>query len=537
MQMEQQTRTTNSTLKLELLFTDRKQIVEDITRIITTNDLNIISMEVENKDKKTLIYIETKGSRFSPSNKIIIQCLKTIPDLIEITKISSMPQQIREKRLEVVLDSISDGIISIDKFGFVTFINRVAKKMLGFGKLIVLGKKISSLPVESQDLLDCLKGRSFQNKKKNIITQNGRFQFFSAGVAIKDITGEITGAIEIVRDMKEIKELADEVTYPTLHTFSDIIGKSVTIMDAILFAQKIAVSTSIVSIRGKSGTGKELFARAIHTESRVKGEFVAVNCAALPESLLESELFGYEKGSFTGARTKGKQGLFEIADNGTLFLDEIADLPLGAQAKILRVIQEKSVRRIGGAKEIPVNTRIITATSRLLEQMIKDNEFREDLYYRINVLPINVPPLKERIEDIPLLAEHFLSRAAQKVGIKPKKLSVAATEKLFNHDWPGNIRELKNVIERASIISDRDVMDETAIIFGHEIEGTIKGLRTTPFQDLDTDSLKTMVGRYEKEIIESTLNKYPSIRKSASALDISHTTLLNKMKKYEIGTD
>jgi len=307
-------------------------------------------------------------------------------------------------------------------------------------------------------------------------------------------------------------------------------------MDAISFAQKIAVSSSIVSIRGESGTGKELFARAIHTQSAVSGEFVAVNCASLPVSLLESELFGYEKGSFTGARKKGKQGLFEIADNGTLFLDEIADMPMGAQAKILRVIQEKSVRRIGGVKEIPVNTRVITATSRLIEQMIKDNTFREDLYYRINVLPIHVPPLKERYEDIPLLVDHFLSRAAIKVGIKPKKLSDTAMKKLFNHNWPGNIRELKNVIERGSIISDKDIIDENSIIFGHDIESTIRGLEAIPSNDLENSSLKARVGSYEKQIIKSTLTKHPSIRKSAKALNISHTTILNKMKKYGLTT-
>ncbi|OGR25617.1 MAG: Fis family transcriptional regulator [Desulfobacterales bacterium RIFOXYA12_FULL_46_15] len=526
-----------STLKLELLFTDRKQIVEDITRIISANDLNIISMEVENKEEKTLIYIETKSSRFSPSHKTIITSLKKIPDLIEITEIRSMPQEIREKRLKIVLDSISDGIISIDKFGYVTTINRVAKQMLGWNQFNVLGKHLSALSVENHDLIDCLKGRSFQNQKRNLITPNGRFQFFSAGVPIRDLTGEITGAIEIMRDMKEIRELANEVTCPSQYSFSDIIGKSAAIMDAISFAQKIAVTPSIVSIRGDSGTGKELFARAIHSESGVKGEFVAVNCAALPESLLESELFGYEKGSFTGAEKKGKQGLFETADNGTLFLDEIADMPIGAQAKILRVIQEKSVRRIGGVKEIPVNTRIITATSRLIEQMIKDNTFRQDLYYRINVLPIHVPPLKERYEDIPLLADHFLSRAANQAGIQPKKLSDPALNKLFSHDWPGNIRELKNVIERASIISDKDIIDENWILFGHDIERTIRGLKATSFNDLQIHSLKEMVGSYEKGIIKSALKKYPSIRKSAKALKLSHTAIINKIKKYGINAE
>ena len=526
-----------ATLKLELLFTDRKQIVEDITRIVSANDLNIISMEVENKEKKTLISIETKSSRFSPSHKTIINSLTNIPDLIEITEIRSMPQEIREKRLKIVLDSISDGILSIDKFGCVTTMNKVAKKILGWNQLNILGKHLSLLPVDSLDLIDCLKGRSFQNIKKNLITPNGRFQFFSECVPIRDITGDITGAIEIMRDMKEIRELAHEVTYPSQYSFSDIIGKSSAIMDAISFAQKIAITPSIVSIRGDSGTGKELFARAIHMESGVKGEFVAVNCAALPESLLESELFGYEKGSFTGAEKNGKQGLFEIADNGTLFLDEIADMPMGAQAKILRVIQEKSVRRIGGTKEIPVTTRIITATSRLIEQMIKDKTFRQDLYYRINVLPIHIPSLKERNEDIPLLVDYFLSRVADQVGIQPKKLSHAALNKLFSHEWPGNIRELKNVIERASIISDNDMIDENYILFGYDIERAINNLKSTGFNDLQSHSLKEMVGIYEKGILKSALKKYPSIRKSARALKISHTAFINKIKKYGMGLE
>lgn len=522
------------TLKLELLFNDRKKIVENITAIVSKNDLNIISMEVENKDERTLISLETKSGRFSPSDDAIIEALRKIPDLIKISHINSMPQEIREERLKVVLDSISDGILSIDKHGYITTVNRVAKKMLGWNQRNIVGKKLSDMPEENHALLDSLKGNSFINKKRNIITENGRFQFFSAGITIKDYTGEITGAIEIMRNMREIKELADEVTYPSLQTFSDIIGKSTVIMDAISFAQKIAPSSSIVSIRGNSGTGKELFARAIHAESQVPGKFIAVNCAALPESLLESELFGYTKGAFTGAEKNGKKGLFEFANHGTLFLDEIAEMSPGSQAKILRVIQEKTIRRIGGTEEIPVNARIITATSKLMEQMIKTGTFREDLYYRINVLPIHVPPLKERIEDIPLLVDHFLSRTAKQIGRKPKELTRKAFIKLNQHTWPGNVRELKNVIERAAIISDLDIIDADSILFGHEIERTIKGLTLKTGSEAQGDHLKKMVGEYEKTLIESALGRYPSIRKCAGSLGISHTALLKKINKYKL---
>lgn len=523
-----------STLKLELLFLDRKKIVENITAVISRHDLNIIAMEVDNKDEKTLIYLETRSSKFSPSNPVIVEALEKIPDLIEIRQINAMPQEVRETRLKVVLDSISDGILSIDNHGYITTVNRVARKVLGWNSPDIVGKKLSDMPPETHALLDTLKGESFINKKRNIITENGRFQFFSTGLTIKDYTGETTGAIEIMRNMREIKALADEVTYPSLQTFSDIIGKSSVIMDAISFAQKIAPSAAIVSIRGQSGTGKELFARAIHAESMVPGRFVAVNCAALPESLLESELFGYTKGAFTGAEKKGKPGLFELADHGTLFLDEIAELSPGSQAKILRVIQEKTVRRIGGEQEFPVHARIITATSKVIEELIKTGGFREDLYYRINVLPIHVPPLKERLEDIPLLAEHFLSRTAKQTGRKTKRLTLQALARLNQHLWPGNVRELKNVIERASIISDKDCIDSDSIVFGHEIEQTIKGLARTGSIGDRRQTLKDAVGKFEKNLIETELEKQASVRQCARAFGLSHTALLKKLKKYGI---
>ena len=524
--------TGGTVLKLELLFWDRKLIVEDIAKSIGRNDLNITSMEVKNQQEKVWVYVETQSGPKSPDDAQIIKSLEKIESLIRIKRITDMPSEIRKKRLEVVVASISDGIVSIDRDRSITFINPVAKQMYGWDYPKLTGTKITELPLDNDDILHSLSGKTFHNKKRNIITPQGRFQFFSSCIPITNSTGEVTGAIEVMRDMRQIKEMADEVTSPSRFTFSDIIGKSGPIMDAISFAQKIAPSSSVVSIRGKSGTGKELFAKAIHAESGRTGEFVAVNCAALPESLLESELFGYEKGTFTGGEKKGKQGLFEIADKGTLFLDEIAEMPLGAQAKILRVIQEKSVRRIGGAREIPVDTRIITATSRLIEEMIKTNRFREDLYYRINVLPIHVPPLKERYQDIPLLTDHFLARIAKQVGSAPKKLTPAAFKKLRAHTWPGNVRELKNVIERGSIMSDQETIDVNAIIFGHEIEETIRELRTPAIHG--ESPLKEQVGGFEKGLIESALARYTSIRKAARALEISHTAMINKMRKYNI---
>jgi transcriptional regulator of aroF, aroG, tyrA and aromatic amino acid transport len=290
-----------------------------------------------------------------------------------------------------------------------------------------------------------------------------------------------------------------------------------------------------VSIRGASGTGKELFARAIHATSELRGPFVPINCAALPEQLLESELFGYVGGAFTGGRREGKPGLFEVAREGTVFLDEIAEMPAGSQAKILRVIQEKQVRRIGGSEEIPIQTRIITATNRNLEQLVGQKNFRQDLYYRINVLPIHIPPLAERIEDVPLLVEHFLFQLAAKLGKPTPEIAGEAMRKLMRHDWPGNVRELKNVVERAAFLAEEDTIGVPCILFSHEIgQGLQKSPEIISFEHNVRFSLKERIDTYEKRIVMETLQASRSIREAARRLGVSHTALLNKLKKWKL---
>lgn len=521
--------------KLELVFKDRVGIVADISALIAEYGLNILSMEVDKRADKAHVFIETQERKTAISKERLTAILSDVSGLFQLRFIDILPQKERENRFRVVLDNISDGVISIDKDGRITTINKVARQALSCEKQDVVGQNVENIELPDQRILECLEGRKFNNIKKSIIKGRERFQYIATGRPIVDGEGNVIGAVEIGKDMQEIKEMVRSISEPEAIGFGDIIGEHPVILDAIAFSQRIATSDSIVSIRGDSGTGKELFARAIHTDSGRKGPFVPLNCAALPEHLIESELFGYVGGAFTGGRRQGRRGLFEHAAEGTVFLDEIGEMPLASQAKILRVIQDKRVRRIGSSKEIPVNTRIITATHRNLEKLVEGKLFRRDLYYRINVLPIHIPPLSQRMEDIPLLADYFLFQLASRLNKPDHTISRPAMNKLRGHNWPGNVRELKNVIERAAILSENNTIDTASILFSHELgRGGRSASRAVSCGDGDQCNLKAVMAEYEKGIISAMLGKCRSKRQAARRLSISHTALINKLKKHRL---
>lgn len=401
----------------------------------------------------------------------------------------------------------------------------MACQALGCRARDVIGRPLTELGLPQNQLLECLAGEQFSNLKQNLITDQGRYEFFLTGRPTRDDEGRIIGAVAFARDMREIRKLAHSLTDSPQTSFTDIVGRTPVIESAIAFAEKIAPTDALVTIYGESGTGKELFARAIHTDSGRKGPFVPVNCAALPENLLESELFGYEGGSFTGGRSKGRQGLFEIAQRGTVFLDEIAELSPAAQAKILRLIQERAVRRIGATRKIELDARIITATNCDLEARVREHSFRQDLFYRINVLPLHIPPLRYRREDLAGLVNHFLFRLAGRLGKPHQRLTAEALAKLKAHPWPGNIRELNNVADRAAFLSDAPVIDDACILFSHVLGMRLhgRGGKATPV--LSDDSLKIQIMHLERALLQRALDRSPSIRQAALKLGISHSGL------------
>ncbi len=334
--------------------------------------------------------------------------------------------------------------------------------------------------------------------------------------------------------MEEVRRLIQTISRPSMISFDDIIGESKPLKETISIAKSISKTEASIMILGESGTGKELFARAIHLNSnRANGPFVAVNCSAVPETLLESEFFGYDKGAFTGANKTGKQGLFELATGGSIFLDEIGDLPTHLQAKILRAIQEKCIRRIGGEKEIPIDVRIISATHRNLSKMVIEKTFREDLYYRLNVIPVNIPPLRERKEDILLLVRHFIKVLRENEGKSNIKITDNAINELKKYSWPGNVRELQNVIERALIFAEDTIDVEHLLINTKPTHNLIESLIQNEDDVNLPVKLPVLLEKIEYDYIIKAKEKFKSSREIAKALGISHTTVINRIKKYE----
>ena len=359
----------------------------------------------------------------------------------------------------------------------------------------------------------------------------GATDYLSKPFDIEELKLIIEKAITTKDLEQEVKFLRSEIT--RRYSFKSIIGKSRKMQEVYAKIEQIADTRTSVLITGESGTGKELVARALHfNSSRKEKPFITINCAALPESLIESELFGHERGAFTDAQAR-KMGQFELADNGTLLMDEVADLSHATQAKLLRVLQEKEFTRVGGTRMIRVDVRVITATNKNLHEALKQGNFREDLYYRINVVPIHLPPLRDRKEDLPLLINHFLTKKAEEEGHPPKEISPEAVGLMMNYDWPGNVRELQNIIEQVvtlcsnSVIHSEDLPD----FFRKQIKST-----TLKEQALSGKiSFEHAVTEFERDIIIEALKKTRYIQThAADLLGISRRILKYKMDLFGI---
>ncbi|MFP4167545.1 MAG: sigma-54 interaction domain-containing protein [Desulfonatronovibrionaceae bacterium] len=359
--------------------------------------------------------------------------------------------------LASILDSVADGVFTVDLDWNVTYFNAAAREITGIPAREAVGRKCwevfkSSICDRECALNACLEQKgSISNKSIYIVRPDGEKIPVSISAApLKNEAGETIGGVETFRDLSDLQIIRQQIQKN--YTFEDIVGKSKALKRVFSILPQVAKSRSSVLITGESGTGKELFAKAIHSLSeRRDGPFIVVNCGALPENLLESELFGYRAGAFTDAK-KDKPGRFQAADKGTIFLDEIGDMPLSLQVKLLRFLQEKTFQPLGANENVQVDTRVVAATHQDLSRRVKEEKFRQDLYYRLNVVPIDLPPLRERVEDIPLLVNHFIRKLNAVQGKDIQGISEDALAVLMRHNFPGNIRELENILEFAFIL-------------------------------------------------------------------------------------
>lgn len=454
-----------------------------------------------------------------------------------------------EQRFVTVINGLIESpylaYVIVDKNAAITFINQTYLDILEKKRSEVIGKNILEITPHSK-LPEVLKtGKVYQ---ADYWLVNGREFVVNRQPIVEN--GEIIGAIghSVVLDMSGVKILTrkleqiekelniykDEVwsIYRTRWKFSDLVGDSAEFSMTKDMARQFAATLSTLLITGESGTGKELFAQSIHSaSSRSSGPFIRINCAALPENLLESELFGYEEGAFTGAKKGGKPGKFELAKGGTLFLDEIGDMPITMQTKLLSVLQERVVERVGGTTPIVINARVIAATNRDLEELVARREFREDLYYRLNVVRLRIPPLRKRLDDLPLLVKYLLTRINRNLETNVPNVSPQALQLLQGYSWPGNVRELENLLERAVNLAEMEACD--CLLPAHF--PSLSPPAAIPFvlpQQLEQGLTET-VEMIEKEIISRTLSKTGGNRsKTAKILGIHSSALYRKLEKY-----
>lgn len=511
-------------LRLRIPNIDRVGLVLDISQVLAARRFNILTMEVE----PNTVYLETEMT--VPAEKgSVIAALKSIPQVIDAVEIDLMPHQEKAEQIKAVLASVGEGIVAINHHGEVTHYNPAAEKIVRLPYQEVIGRPLAEIS-PGLPLLETLRTGAVYNNRE-IVLERTKSHYLASGRPILGARGRIIGAVAVLKDISDVRELVYTVTGQMTFTFDEILYTSAAMHQVVAVAKTIARGDSTVLIRGETGTGKELFARAIHAASpRADKVFVPLNCAAVPDTLLESELFGYEEGAFTGAAKGGKQGLFEFANNGTLFLDEIGELSSHLQAKLLRVLQDGKVRRLGGTRENTVNVRILAATNRHLEEMIAKGAFREDLYYRLNVIPLFLPPLRERQEDIPLLVEFFMKRFAAKLQKPVDAISETALAKLTAYHWPGNIRELENVIERAV-----NIVDDKIILTGHIVLD--QGQTPLPRGAAAPERpLAETLDEVEREVLLQARKRYRTSRQIGAALGLSHTAVLKKLRKHGLTT-
>ncbi|MGG4494888.1 sigma-54-dependent Fis family transcriptional regulator [Brevibacillus reuszeri] len=486
-----------------------------------------------------IAFDETQRRSLVMNKLVLLTYLQRMSELLtsKIAEQAALNKWIKTtQKLEVLIGSIHEGIIAIDENGLITNCNETAEHLVHKDKQQLIDTPIEQIWPNSPmlEVIQTGKGYIQQEEQYQLDQHEMHFIVTARPIIIQD---QVVGVVATFRRMADARRLAYKLTSEQKDLyFTEIYGQSRALSLVKKQAEQVARGTSNILITGQSGTGKGMMAAAIHSASnRRSGPFIIVNCGAIPETLLESELFGYASGAFTGARREGKAGKFELADGGTIFLDEIGDLPLHLQVKLLHVLQSKQVERVGSNRLISVNIRVITATNKDLEEMVRTKEFREDLFFRLNVIPLHMPPLSERTEDIPVLMESFLTKYSQMSEHSPLHFSPEVRRAFVSYHWPGNVRELENAIEYAVNMTTSPYIDMESVL--PRIRNA-NSTRLPVMAEADEQPLKAMLQDHERQILLEMLRKYgiglEAKRIIAAKLDIGLATLYRKIEAHQI---
>lgn len=505
----------------------------ELNRQQEINGVTVITNRVPVKDEQG----EIRGA---------VAIFRDITDIRELAQKLTDLQEVRSL-FEAIIHSTQDAISVCDEKGIQILVNPAYTRITGLGEADVLNRPCTVDIAEGESVH--MQVLSTQKPVRGVRMKVGpQKREVVVNVAPILVEGKLRGSVGIIQDIHEIKQLTEELEHArslirrmsARYTFDDIVGAGELMQTAVEQARRAAGTPATVMLRGESGTGKELFAHAIHNaSSRKNGPFVRVNCAAIAESILESELFGYVEGAFTGALRGGKKGYFEEANDGTIFLDEIGEINLAVQAKLLRVLQERELVRVGGTKPVAIDVRVIAATNANLEQRIKDGTFREDLYYRLNVIPIFVPPLRARKDDISLLVDHLRRKFGQEYGRKVAEITPEVLKILMAYDWPGNIRELENVISRTIInmkYNEEFIHSRHVPPLLNQDPSEKNGTENDPVVIRQGRTLEEVVSEIEKRVIMETLQETGGNKtEAARKLGIATRSLYYKLERYGLG--
>lgn len=517
-------------MRIAMSFTDRVGIAHEVLAVLAARRLNVVAVEVDPPD----IFIDAPELAGEALDGLR-QALLEVEGVEGVAPVDMLPGMRRRLHLAAVLAAMPDPVLAVDAEGTVILANAAADDIVGEGALSgggLSGKGIAELTGDG-DFQREMVANGFQVPAREVMLRGQPFQVDVRPIA--DQPSRVAGGVLTLHAPSRIGERLQALRNFDGGGFDAILGDSPAMTGLKARAARLAAVEAPLLILGETGTGKELIAHACHrASSRMGRTFLALNCAALPENLAESELFGYAPGSFTGAQRGGKPGLLELAHQGTVFLDEVGELSPYLQAKLLRFLNDGSFRRVGGDHEMKVDVRIISATHRKLDQMVAEGGFREDLYYRLNVLALQVPPLRERGDDILLLARHFILRACAQVQRRPCRLTAGAAGALLANPWRGNVRQLESVIFRAVTMTDGPWLDAPDLEIATSRMAAEPGRGSDVAGEGEAGSWEEAVAEFERALLDRLFPRFPSSRKLAARLKTSHTMMANKLRKYGI---